>query len=687
MSIKNRLFITYLVLISIITVYIGISEFASAMRESVDADRAAILELSSSWGSVRVLLNDMVINWDNGEKYAEFRYARMRFGERLNSIQGVISVASRWYYPADMKRLLKSLTQVWTKANEHLERVETAVRHPDFRLVENIVESRPGLQRLNHLWIELLDINTSESRRSAYLIQQLITEVEFFPIYGNTVDRLFAVLIARAAEVRNIIAKVESAVRVVFFLSFFFTCLWLASRFAHSLSKPIVSVTRRLYEFAGLTGAEKTLKNRPGDSGGDELSLLSRTVDRVITHYTDLSVRAGQLARGEVSDEALQFPREGIVGRSLDEIALYLRELSHTSAWIRDGEYGLQIRERSRHDVLTHNFNIMSAVIREKITTLQGMFEAVDEAVLVIDQKGIVLEANSQLYRLIGTDQSDENASEFVSRSVVAQLTAAVAGSPFEEARSNQYANLTNLHGHEVPIRISSRPLAVVERIERQCMFLIVDESWRARAKREQEKLRAQAAIAELKALRAQINPHFFFNTLNTIAHLIETDSEAAVGTVEHLADLFRYTLTATKRERVALRDELDHIRRYLDIEHKRRGDALRVSYEIDESLYGQPIPPMLLQPLVENAVRYGVDDLGTADLTITGKRDGEYMVLEVADRGMKEIDIKALLESSGTGIRNVNQRFSTIFGQPLSFRRNRDRGLVVSLRMPLQSV
>ena len=367
-----------------------------------------------------------------------------------------------------------------------------------------------------------------EARRSAYLIQQLITEVEFFPIYSGTVERVFTVLEARTNQVRNNIAKAETIVHVVFFLSFFLACLLLASRFSYSFSRPIIEVTRRLYEFAGLTGAAKTKTKRKSENKTDELALLADTVDRVISHYTELSQRAGQLAKGEVSDDALQFPREGIVGRSLDEIALYLRELAHTSAWIRDGEYGLQIHERSPNDVLTHNFNVMSAVIREKITTLQGMFEAVDEAVLVIDESGTVLEANSQLFRLIGTDQAGAEGAAFVAGAVVSQLTAAVAGSPFDEPRSNQYANLKDTLGREVPVKISSRPVSGGEQGNRRCMFLIVDESWRARATREEERLRSQAAVAELRALRAQINPHFFFNTLNTIAHLIETDSAAA---------------------------------------------------------------------------------------------------------------------------------------------------------------
>ena len=95
----------------------------------------------------------------------------------------------------------------------------------------------------------------------------------------------------------------------------------------------------------------------------------------------------------------------------------------------------------------------------------------------------------------------------------------------------------------------------------------------------------------------------------------------------------------------------------------------------------------MLLQPLVENAVRYGEGELGNVDLALSGRKEGETMILEIADHGMKEIDIDALMDSGGTGIRNVNQRFLTIFGYPLSFRRNEPRGLVATLRIPLQNL
>lgn len=202
MSIKNRLFVSYLALISIVVVYFGISRAAEAMRTEIESDRAAILELRNTWGTTRALLNDMVINWSGGARYDDFVLSRVRFGAQLEEIRKTLSF--RWYYPADLKGLPGNLSLVWKMADEHLDRVDAAVELPDFLAVVEMVGSRPGLQRLNHLWNELLAQNTNEARRLAYPIEQLVEEVEFFPIYGGTVEHIFEVLTTRAKPSKRI---------------------------------------------------------------------------------------------------------------------------------------------------------------------------------------------------------------------------------------------------------------------------------------------------------------------------------------------------------------------------------------------------------------------------------------------------------------------------------------------------
>jgi two-component sensor histidine kinase len=115
------------------------------------------------------------------------------------------------------------------------------------------------------------------------------------------------------------------------------------------------------------------------------------------------------------------------------------------------------------------------------------------------------------------------------------------------------------------------------------------------------------AATAQLAALRAQINPHFLFNSLNSIAQLIHADPDKAEACVERLADLFRYVLRRAEKDFVPLADELEMAEAYLDIERARFGDRLRVETHIEPRSLRQLIPNLVLQPLIENAVKHGV--------------------------------------------------------------------------------
>ncbi|MGD1994730.1 MAG: histidine kinase, partial [Anaerolineae bacterium] len=131
-----------------------------------------------------------------------------------------------------------------------------------------------------------------------------------------------------------------------------------------------------------------------------------------------------------------------------------------------------------------------------------------------------------------------------------------------------------------------------------------------------EEQLRALATQAELKALKAQINPHFLFNTLNTIAHLIHADSAQAEATVERLAEMFRYVLSGSERGLVPLEEELAFVDNYLEIERARFGERLRVTREAAQEALDISVPSLVLQPLVENAIRHGRGSNGSVDLT-----------------------------------------------------------------------
>jgi sensor histidine kinase YesM len=211
---------------------------------------------------------------------------------------------------------------------------------------------------------------------------------------------------------------------------------------------------------------------------------------------------------------------------------------------------------------------------------------------------------------------------------------------------------------------------------------------YRELAKREvmEEKLRTLAAQAELKALKAQINPHFLFNSLNTIASLISTDSQKAESSVERLADIFRYTLSASDKEFVTLRDELEFIDSYLEIEKARFGDRLKVTMDISPEIVDTPIPSLILQPLVENSIKHGFATSGEMRMGIAGYMDGDLVKVEIKDegRGMPKA-IRAGTHTGGTGIRNVSERLKKVYGDGygLEFKQNKPGGTVVVVAIP----
>ena len=178
---------------------------------------------------------------------------------------------------------------------------------------------------------------------------------------------------------------------------------------------------------------------------------------------------------------------------------------------------------------------------------------------------------------------------------------------------------------------------------------------------------RAEAAAlqAELRALRAQINPHFLFNSLNTIAALARVRPDEAERVTEHLADLFRYSLAASEAPSVSLGDEVASAETYLAIERARFGAALAVEVDVPDALRARPVPSLVLQPLVENAVQHGVRRAeGHGTVTVRARDDGGALVVEVLDTGPGfGTDSIADVLGRGTGLTNVHERLRATHG------------------------
>ncbi len=151
----------------------------------------------------------------------------------------------------------------------------------------------------------------------------------------------------------------------------------------------------------------------------------------------------------------------------------------------------------------------------------------------------------------------------------------------------------------------------------------------------EKHELAAELARAELSALQMQLNPHFLFNSLNTLSEMIHQDAKAADKMVARLGDLLRMSLEREQAAEVTLDKELDFLRRYLEIEELRFHDRLTVSFDVAPETLNACVPSLILQPLAENAVKHGVAAIpGAGKIEITARRDGDKLKLIVRDNG-----------------------------------------------------
>jgi two-component system LytT family sensor kinase len=177
----------------------------------------------------------------------------------------------------------------------------------------------------------------------------------------------------------------------------------------------------------------------------------------------------------------------------------------------------------------------------------------------------------------------------------------------------------------------------------------------------EQEKL---LMTARVQALANQINPHFLFNTLTSISSLIRSQPETARVLIVKLSGLLR-RLLRSQEQFVTLREELEAVDEYLDIERVRFGPSLIVEKAIDESNLDLIVPSMILQPIVENAIKHGLSrKLGEGRILIRASRRAGHTVIEIIDNGVG-IPVERLASTSdhGIGLRNVNERLSVIYG------------------------
>lgn len=216
------------------------------------------------------------------------------------------------------------------------------------------------------------------------------------------------------------------------------------------------------------------------------------------------------------------------------------------------------------------------------------------------------------------------------------------------------------------------------------CLALLRDREARHRERR-MAALQAEAHDAQVRALRYQVNPHFLYNTLSSISTLIlEGRSAIAERMTMHLSAFFRASLAQDPFQDVRLGDELELQRLYLEIEQMRFADSLEVRYDVPPALRDALVPSLILQPLVENSIKHGLQEAGALTvLTISARASGDRLVLEVADDGRGPGNG----HGTGVGLGNVRRRLTARFGascRVVSGPQERG-GFQVRLELPLQ--
>jgi LytS/YehU family sensor histidine kinase len=191
--------------------------------------------------------------------------------------------------------------------------------------------------------------------------------------------------------------------------------------------------------------------------------------------------------------------------------------------------------------------------------------------------------------------------------------------------------------------------------------------------------------VARLQVLNAQIRPHFLFNTLHAIGQLWRSGrAEEADQLLDHLGSLFQKVISSTSRTQVALAEELDMVRQYLAIEQVRFGPRMRTRIDADDAALACLVPPLILQPLVENAVRHGIAGSASAgDVAVEARVDGEHLVIRIRDDGPGPGG-NGGTAGTGTGLANVRERLAGLYGDRHTLETSGGPGLGTEVRLAL---
>jgi two-component system, LytTR family, sensor kinase len=175
--------------------------------------------------------------------------------------------------------------------------------------------------------------------------------------------------------------------------------------------------------------------------------------------------------------------------------------------------------------------------------------------------------------------------------------------------------------------------------------------------------LQAQRAQARLDVLRTQLNPHFLFNTLNAVSALVERDPRGARRMIARLSDLLRYTLEESTEQEVPLHRELDLLGEYIELMQIRFQDRLTVTMDVAPDVRNALVPNLILQPIVENAMKHGIGRItGAGTIVLRARREGDTLAIAVTDNGPGPGG-----GEEGVGLTNTNARLRQMYGESYS--------------------
>lgn len=199
--------------------------------------------------------------------------------------------------------------------------------------------------------------------------------------------------------------------------------------------------------------------------------------------------------------------------------------------------------------------------------------------------------------------------------------------------------------------------------------------------------LETRLVEAQLQALQRQLHPHFLFNTLNTVSGLIRTDPDGADVMIDRLGDLLRMTLHKSGIQEVSLKEELDVLGKYVEIERTRFGNRLTIDMQVQPETLDAQVPSLVLQPLVENAIRHGIaPNARPGWIAVHAERDNDELVLQVLDNGDGLPPDRLMALNRGVGLDNTRARLGHLYRDRFEFTfSNLERGLCVTIRIPFE--